>query len=212
MKAASFNLLIILLITLNVNAIPIHVRNPPLTGLNPSSPFSFGDSCNNNGREVYLINTAVNASISYVICKKTVGRKSDVTSYILQGKSDAYDKPVKRFLGCTVSDDGISTGFNVLWFSYGKYTPSDIRDASQALVNEASDASEQKKGTSVLMNYNTKRDILIDYIRKDGVLISNIIIPRNTIETSPTFFPRNRVITRAVYSFPYNGNEVPCDY
>ncbi|HGH5398727.1 TPA: hypothetical protein ACJI3N_005331 [Raoultella planticola] len=212
MKTAIFSVLTIFLISLNVNAIPVYVRKPPNTGTIPSSPFYFGDSCNRNGREVYLINTATKAPVSYVICKQTVGRKSEVTPYTIPGKLDAYSDAVKQHLGCTVSDDGISTGYSVLWFSFGTYAPSDIRDASQALVNEATGVDNDGKEMSILMNYNTKRDILIDYIRSDGQHISNIIIPHQTPDTIPTPFPRSRMVTRAIYSFPYSGGEVPCNY
>ncbi|HBQ3191055.1 TPA: hypothetical protein L7W01_005366 [Klebsiella variicola subsp. variicola] len=212
MKTVSFSVLTIFLISLNVNAIPIHVRKPPNTGAKPTNPFYFGDSCNRNGREVYLINTATKAPVSYVICKQTVGRKSEVTPYTIPGKLDAYSDAVKQHLGCTVSNDGISTGYSVLWFSFGTYVPSDIRDASQALVNEATGPDSNGKDTTILENYNTKRDILIDYIRGDGKLISNITIPHQSVDTIPTPFPRNRIITRAIYSFPYSGGEVPCNY
>lgn len=212
MKIANFSALVIFLISLNVSALPIYVRKPPATGTVPSIPFYFGDSCNKNGREAYLINTAVNAPVSYVICKQTLGRKSEVTPYTLQGLQDAYSKPIKQYLGCTVSNDGISTGYSILWFSFGTYTPSDIRDASQALVNEASGVGQNGNEISILVNYNTMRDILIDYIRGDGKHISNVIIPHNTPETIPTAFPRKRMITRAIYSFPYSGGEVPCNY
>ncbi|HDS4550909.1 TPA: hypothetical protein QHZ43_004265 [Klebsiella pneumoniae subsp. pneumoniae] len=199
-------------ISLNVNAIPIVVRKPPNTGTISTNPFYFGDSCNRSGREVYLINTAVKAPVSYVICKKTSGRTSEVTPYTMQGVPDAYSKPIKQYLGCTVSSDGISTGYSVIWFSFGTYAPSDIRDASQSLVNEATGARGKSEEMSILVNYHTKRDILIDYIRSDGQYISNITIPHNTPDSIPIPFPRNRMITRAIYSFPYSGGEVPCEY
>ncbi|HHT4259213.1 TPA: hypothetical protein ACTYZB_004880 [Klebsiella variicola] len=212
MKTVNAFILTILFISLNVSAIPIYTRKPPNAGTVSSVPFYFGDSCNRSGREVYLINTAINAPVSYVICKKTVGKTSEVTPYTLQGVPDAYSRPIKQYLGCTVSNDGISTGYSVLWFSFGIYAPSDIRDASQALVNEATGEGNDGKGMSILMNYNTKRDILIDYIRNDGQYISNIIIPHSTPDTIPTPFPLGRMVTRAIYSIPYTGGEVPCNY
>ncbi|MCE0845981.1 hypothetical protein LVQ79_10535 [Buttiauxella sp. A2-C1_F] len=209
MKTANLSFLTILAISLTAHSIPIHTRFPPNGGVISTNPISLGDSCNVNGREAYLVSSVVKYPVSFVVCRQTVGYKSEVSRYTLPGKSAPNDDNTRQYLGCTVSKNGVATGYDILWFSFGDYTPSDIKDASKALVIEATYA---KKDTSVLENYHTKRDILIDYIRGDGVLISNILVPKASINNPPTAFPRSRTIVRAKYSFPYSGDDVPCNY
>lgn len=207
MKTINAFILTTLFISLNVNAIPIHVRFPPAVAPVPQNHFSIGDSCLNKGRKVFLLSSAVNAPTSYVVCKKTVGKNSEINYYTLPGKVAGGDD-VRQYLGCTVDSNGVATGYSVLWFSFGIYIPSDIRDASTSLVIEFN-----RGGTAtVLQNYNTKRDIIVDYIRDDGVLISNVIIPSKIKPSPPVPFSTNRTIVRAVYSFPYGSGDIPCSY
>ncbi len=199
-----------LLISFGLSADPVLTRPHPATGQYKSDPFIRGDSCNKSGRKIYIENSSTpNVSLSYVICERTYGRNSKVSSYILNGKPTLEAPNTKTYVGCTVSDDGVSTGFEVLWFSFGNYTPSDITNASQAAVIEGSDSGSSR----VIMNYHTKKDMLVDFVRSNGTRVSNIVIPKSSnIDAPPTVVSAGSRVVNVRYSFPYTGGEIPCNY
>nr|WP_314432211.1 hypothetical protein [uncultured Pantoea sp.] len=203
---------LILLVSFGLCADPVLTRLQPATGQYNTDPFIHGDSCGKDGkgRKVSVENSSTpNVSLSYVICERTYGRNSRVSNYVLNGRPTLNTPKTKTYVGCTVSDDGVATGFEVLWFSFGTYTPSDITNASQAAVIESNGSGKSR----ILMNYHTKKDMLVDFVRANGTKISNIVVPKSTNEDAPpTVVPAGSRVFNVRYSFPYTGGEIPCNY
>lgn len=203
--------LLVFFITFGIKAEPIYTRPEPSNGDFISSHFIEGGTCNEKGREQFLTGSLTkNVTMSFLVCAQTVGKQSKLSSYTINGPAEEKWPANRVSVGCSVSDDRIATGYTVIWFSFGNHLPSDITDASQSMVIEQHGQPAAKR---FLMNYHTKKDVLVDLIRSNGTRVSNVIIPKNNDSRPPPqpLSPGTRVVNIR-YSFPYTGGEIPCGY
>jgi hypothetical protein len=199
----TFRYLIVLvsLVSFESFSMPVYERDGFASGI--WSNIEKRDSCgrNRNGRKVFISNNNVGKKFSFIICRQVFGYTPTNSSYLLDGKLNAQSPPTEQYLGCTVNDDGISTGYSVLWYDLGGYLPSDITNAESTLI-----IANMHSGPKYLINNHQNKSIIFDYREKDGKIISN-----QTVSPAESFFLKSgSSVIRAKYSFPYSGGIVPC--
>lgn len=178
-------------------AIDIHER---FSGSAQSPVLYKGDSCSGSGFKWYIKSNDYYHNIGVAICKQTSGKNPLQKNYVIKKKSfQNQDNTI--YVGCSV-EEGVSTGYKIIWWDTGNYVPSSIMDAQKSVVL----LLDQKGRQILLKNPNQSRAMVVSYTTNKNV---------NKIESIPVNdminFLNGYTVNSIKYTYTYSGTLI-CDW